>query len=267
MDPGGWRWREGTEPREAPVPGMLRGVSSHSGPACPGLWGWAASMNRPVGESSRHPWPLAPQWEKAKAHSQVHPRPPTHPAGFQGEMGLAGAAPTTTNPPGAFRLPESRAGQACLEDPGLPLRLLLGLFPGCRAPSSPTHCADPPKAPGAIHSPSLDSPVWGAGGGGASTKRKTLAVSVTPNEGGGAWIRTAAISRRLWDHGKLSPLLARWMWRGLKDPGQPGATPGGTAPREKSTRQRPCAAGGKGRLRAELTGARGRLGPSRPRTR
>ena len=157
-----------------------------------------------------------------------------------GRDGTCWSSPHHHQSPGAFRLPESRAGQACLKDPGLPLRLLLGLFPGCRAPSSPTHCADPPKAPGAIHSPSLDSPVWGVGGGGASTKRKTSAVSVTPNEGGGAWIRTAAISRRMWDHGKISPLLARWMWRELKDLGQPGATPGGTAPREKSTRQRPA---------------------------
>lgn len=183
-------------------------------------------------------------------------------------MGLAGAAPTTTTPPGLPHCQKAGLARPAWKILGSHSGSFWGFSQAAAPPPLPHTVLTRPRRQAPAPQPIISQPCVGSWGlGGASAKKKTLAVSVTPNEGGGAWIRTVAISHRLWDHGMLSPLLARWMWRGLKDPGQPGATPGGTAPREKPTRQRPCATGGKGRLRAELTGAWGGLGPSRPRTR
>lgn len=149
MDPGGWRWKEGTELREAPVPGMLRGVRSCLGPGCPGLWGWAASMNQACRRAVQASLGTCSSEGEGKASLPGSSLSPNPSCWVSGRDGTCRSSPHHHHSPGASTLPESRAGPACLEDPGLPLWLLLGLFPGCRAPSSPTHCADPPEAPGA----------------------------------------------------------------------------------------------------------------------
>lgn len=127
-----------------------------------------------------------------KPSSLTHLGPPTRPAKFQGEIELVKAPPWLLPPSGLLYCQGSGAGPVCLEDPAL--WLLLGPFPGCRTPSSPTHWVPPPKATGRQpHSPSLTNSMWGVGG--AFSQEENMGSICDPRAGGGgAWAQTVAIS-------------------------------------------------------------------------
>lgn len=151
-------------------------------PAYQSLGGWSDNRKWACKRVVQNSQPLLRSlMREPKPSSLTHLGPLTHPAKFQGEIELVRAPPWLLPPSGLLYRQGSGAGPVCLEDP-VPW-LLPGPFPGCRAPSSPTHCVPPPKATGRQpHSPSLTNSMWGVGGE-HSAKRKTWAVSVTPELG------------------------------------------------------------------------------------
>lgn len=152
-------------------------------PAYQSLRGWSDNRKWACKRVVQNSQPLLRSlMGEPKPSSLTHLGPPTRPAKFQGEIELVRAPPWLLPPSGLLYWQGSGAGPVCLEDPAP--WLLPGPFPGCRAPSSPTHCVPPPKATGRQpHSPSLTNSMWGVEGGEHSAKRKTWAVSVTPELG------------------------------------------------------------------------------------
>ena len=126
---------------------------------------WALGMgsqreNRPRGEPSRCLWPLAPQWEKAKPSSLIHPHPPTSPPRVRGEMGPEQAPPPPL--PGGFRAAReqgrpSPSGRSRASTPAPS-----GALPRLPRPLlSHTLCSRAPGTGRQPHSPSLTSSAWG----------------------------------------------------------------------------------------------------------
>lgn len=148
--------------------------------------------NEPAGEEVQASLTPCSLMRESKSSSLTDLCPPACPARFQEEMGFVRAPHGCCHPSGFCTARGIGVGPVCLEDPGP--WLLLGLFPGCLAPSSPTHHAPPPKGNRRQpHSPSLANSIWGVGG--TFSREENMGSFCDPRAGGGgAWAQTVAIS-------------------------------------------------------------------------
>lgn len=172
--PGAWRWREGAELREAPVPRMLRRVRSCSGPGCPGLWGWAASMNqacRRAVQASLATCSLVGE-DKASLPARLHPHPPARPAGFQGERGLAGAAPPPPLPPGLPYCQRAGLGRPAWKILGSHSSSFWGFSQGAVPPPLPRTVLTRPRRRAPAPQPIISQPCVGSWGWGVHQPRR-----------------------------------------------------------------------------------------------